>query len=63
MHIPHISLETHEAITKLVWTVLPQQPYSPDLATSGFHLFLDHLKKHSMAQVLKMRVWFKPGIG
>ena len=36
---PHTSLRTEEAITKFVWTVLPNPSYSPDLAPSGFHLF------------------------
>ena len=36
---PHTSLRTQEAITKFGWTVLPNTPYSPDLAPSDFHLF------------------------
>jgi histone-lysine N-methyltransferase SETMAR len=36
---PHTSLHTREAITMLQWTVLPHQPYSPDLAPFGYHLF------------------------
>lgn len=36
---PHTSLRTREELTKLQWTVLPQPPYSPDLAPSDFHLF------------------------
>jgi transposase len=36
---PHTSLHTREAITKLQWTVLPLPSYSPDLASSHYHLF------------------------
>jgi histone-lysine N-methyltransferase SETMAR len=36
---PHTSLKTREAITKLGWTVLPHQSYSPDFAPSDFYLF------------------------
>jgi hypothetical protein len=36
---PHTSLKTLEAITKFSWTVLPNPPYSPDVASSDFHLF------------------------
>ena len=36
---PHTSLKTVEHIANLGWTVLPQPPYSPDLAPSDFHLF------------------------
>jgi len=36
---PYTSLNTQEAITKLGRTVLPHSPYSPDLASSDFHLF------------------------
>jgi histone-lysine N-methyltransferase SETMAR len=32
-------MHTEEAITKLQWTVLPHSPYSPDLASSEYHLF------------------------
>jgi histone-lysine N-methyltransferase SETMAR len=35
----HTSLHTREAITKLQWTVLHHPPYSPDLASSDYHLF------------------------
>jgi len=35
----HTSLRTEEAITKFVWTMLPNPSYSPDLAPSDFHLF------------------------
>jgi histone-lysine N-methyltransferase SETMAR len=36
---PHTSLHTHEAITKMVQTVLPHPAHSPDLAASDYHLF------------------------
>jgi transposase len=36
-------LKTREAITKHRWTLLPQPPYSPDLAPSNLYLF-DALK-------------------
>ena len=36
---PHASLETQEAVTKLRQTVPVHPPYSPDLASSDFHLF------------------------
>lgn len=35
----HTSLKTREAITKFGWTVLTHPPYSPDIASSDFHLF------------------------
>ena len=35
----HTSLKTVEHVANLGWTVLPHPPYSPDLATSDFHLF------------------------
>jgi histone-lysine N-methyltransferase SETMAR len=36
----HTSLETWEAITKFVWTMLPHPPYTPYLTPSDFHLFV-----------------------
>ena len=36
---PHTSLRTSEHITKLGLAVLLHPSYSPDLATSDFHLF------------------------
>jgi hypothetical protein len=33
-----MSLKTHEAITKLGWTVVLHPPHGPDLAPSDFHL-------------------------
>jgi hypothetical protein len=36
---PHTSLCTHEAITKMGWTVLPHLAHTPDLASSSYHLF------------------------
>ncbi|PNF17771.1 hypothetical protein B7P43_G06889, partial [Cryptotermes secundus] len=37
--LPHTSLETTTHTAKFGWTVLPHPPYSPDLASSHFHLF------------------------
>lgn len=36
---PHTNLETMEHAAKSGWTVLPHPTYSPDLASSDFHLF------------------------
>jgi len=36
---PHTALLTLEKIENMGWEVLPQPPYSPDLAPSGYHLF------------------------
>jgi len=35
----YTSVKTQEAITKFVWTVLLNPPYSPNLAPSDFHPF------------------------
>ena len=40
-HRIHVS----EFTKKFKWDILDHPPYSPDLASSDFHLFL-HLKKH-----------------
>jgi histone-lysine N-methyltransferase SETMAR len=37
--LPHTSLSTHKAITRVRWTVLPHPAHSPDLASSNYHLF------------------------
>jgi len=42
---PHSAHVTTAILEKFKWDVLDHLPYSPDLATSDFHLFL-HLKKH-----------------
>lgn len=36
---PHTSLATRQKLKEFDWEVLPQPPYSPDLAPSDFHLF------------------------
>jgi len=36
---PHMAARTMDTIQKLKWSVLPQPPYSPDLAPSDYHLF------------------------
>jgi len=36
---PHVSLITRQKLLELGWDVLPQPPYSSDLAPSDFHLF------------------------
>jgi transposase len=36
---PHTSLKTMGHVAKFGWTLLPHPPYSPDLASSDFHLF------------------------
>lgn len=38
---PHIARATRETIQRLNWEVLPHPPYSPDLAPSDYHLFLN----------------------
>ena len=36
---PHVSLMTRQKLLQLGWEILIQLPYSPDIATSDFHLF------------------------
>jgi hypothetical protein len=36
---PYTCVCTTDAITNFGWTVLPQPPYSPDPAPSGYHMF------------------------
>jgi hypothetical protein len=36
---PHVPKGTKYVICSLAWEVLPHTPYSPDLATSDYHLF------------------------
>jgi len=36
---PHTSLITRQKLLQHGWDVLPHPPYSPDLASSDFHLF------------------------
>ncbi|KAK6729928.1 hypothetical protein RB195_006776 [Necator americanus] len=36
---PHITKKTSQQILELGWEVLPQPPYSPNLASSDYHLF------------------------
>ena len=36
---PHMSHATREEIARKGWNVMPQPPYSPNLAPSDFHLF------------------------
>ena len=36
---PHTSLVTHKKLLELGWEVMPYLPYSPDLASSDYHLF------------------------
>jgi hypothetical protein len=42
---PHTARATQERIQELQWELLEHPPYSPDLATSDFHLF-GPLKNH-----------------
>ena len=35
----HMSHATREEIARQAWNIIPQLPYSPDLAPSDFHLF------------------------
>ena len=35
---PHTSLVTRKILLELGWEVMPHPPYSPDLATSDYHL-------------------------
>jgi histone-lysine N-methyltransferase SETMAR len=37
---PHTARTTKELLNSYSWKVLPQPPYSPDIAPSDFHLFL-----------------------
>ena len=41
---PYTSLKTREVISSFGWTTISHLPYSPDLASSDFHLF-EPLKK------------------
>jgi len=36
---PHVAAHTLDTAQKLKWNVLPHTPYSPDLASSDYHLF------------------------
>ena len=36
---PHVSMSTRQKLLELGWDVLPHPPYSPDIASSDFHLF------------------------
>jgi histone-lysine N-methyltransferase SETMAR len=36
---PHISKMTQQKIKELNWEILDHPPYSPDLASSDYHLF------------------------
>jgi len=42
---PHLAARTMDTIQKLKWNILPHPPYSPDLASSNYHLF-SPLKEH-----------------
>jgi hypothetical protein len=42
--LPHTSLCTYEAVTKMGWTILLYTVHSPDLAPPECHLF-DHVKE------------------
>ena len=42
---PHMAARTMDTIQKLKWKVLSHPPYSPDLASSDYHLF-GPLKEH-----------------
>jgi hypothetical protein len=57
---------TTALLEKFKWDVLDHPPYSPDLASSHFHLF-HHLKKHGSGEKLddddevqeEVVTWFK----
>ncbi|KAG5309270.1 SETMR methyltransferase, partial [Acromyrmex insinuator] len=36
---PHTAIITQQKLVQLGWDVLPHPPYSPDLASSDYHLF------------------------
>jgi hypothetical protein len=36
---PHVASRTMDTIQKLKWNVVPHPPYSPDFASSDYHLF------------------------
>jgi len=42
---PHVARDTKALLEKFGWDVISHPPYSPDLAPSDYHLFLN-LKKH-----------------
>ena len=37
---PHVALAVRQKLLQIDWDVLPQPPYSPDLAPSDYYLFL-----------------------
>ena len=46
---PHTANVTKETVANFGWEILPQPPYSPDLAPTDYHLFLslaNHLRGH-----------------
>ena len=43
--LPNSAHVTTALLEKFKWNILEYPPYSPELASSDFHLFL-HLKKH-----------------
>ncbi len=56
---PHIVKSTREKLLKLGWVTLPHPPYSPDLASTDYHLFCSlsnhlHEKKFDDENDLKM---------
>ena len=36
---PHVAKSTCEKLLKLEWITIPRSPYSPDLASTDYHLF------------------------
>ena len=70
VYLPHNNAWTHSVhittalLDKFMWDILDHPPYSPDLVSSNFHLFL-HLKKHLPGkkfddyEVQEVMTWFK----
>ena len=49
---PHVANQTKDLITSFKWETADHPPYSPDLAPTNYHLFLN-LKKHLGGQRLQ----------
>jgi histone-lysine N-methyltransferase SETMAR len=51
---PHVACHTKALLEKFGWDLISHPPYSPDLAPSDYHLFLN-LKKHLGGKTVRDR--------